>query len=150
MASLLRAAILSPLRSRREAGTLQSAQRGNEDGHQFQADDNGSRATLPCRIKLGVPMGGLGRLITEMQAWLDENCGADGWAMTPAGLRGVINDAVAVYFLDAALTSAFVARWCLGSNAEMAEGAFIVRSDAPTSAGRGRAGRSGGTPQAVA
>ena len=33
-----------------------------------------------------------------MQAWLDENCGADGWAMTPAGLRGVVNDAVAIYF----------------------------------------------------
>jgi hypothetical protein len=32
--------------------------------------------------------------------------------MTPAGLRGVVNDAVAIYFLDAALAAAFVSRWC--------------------------------------
>ena len=42
-----------------------------------------------------------------MHAWLDENCGADGWAMTPTGLRGVVNDVVAMYFLDATLASAF-------------------------------------------
>ena len=36
---------------------------------------------FPCRIKLGVPVGGLGSRLTEMHAWLDENCGADGWAM---------------------------------------------------------------------
>jgi hypothetical protein len=36
----------------------------------------------------------------EMHAWLDEKRGADGWAMTPAGLRGVLNDAVAIYFRD--------------------------------------------------
>ena len=67
---------------------------------------------FPCRIKLGVPTGGFGTRLTEMHAWLDENCGADGWAMTPAGLRGVVNDAVAVYFLDATVAAAFVARWC--------------------------------------
>ena len=66
-----------------------------------------------------------------MHAWLDENCGADGWAMTPAGLRGVVNDAVAVYFLDATLASAFVARWCAGSKVETAYGAFRVREDQP-------------------
>jgi hypothetical protein len=43
---------------------------------------------FPCRIKLGIPNGGFGTHLTEMHAWLDENCGADGWAMTPAGLRG--------------------------------------------------------------
>jgi hypothetical protein len=52
---------------------------------------------FPCRIKLGVPVGGFGERLTEIHAWLDENCGADGWAMTPAGLRGVVNDAVAIY-----------------------------------------------------
>jgi hypothetical protein len=31
-----------------------------------------------------------------MHAWLDENCSAYGWAMTPAGLRGVVNDALAI------------------------------------------------------
>jgi hypothetical protein len=33
---------------------------------------------FPCRIKLGVPTGGFGTHLTEMHAWLDENCGADG------------------------------------------------------------------------
>jgi hypothetical protein len=45
----------------------------------------------------------------------------------PAGLRGVVNDAIAIYFLDATLAAAFVARWCAGSNVEISEGAFRVR-----------------------
>ncbi len=60
-----------------------------------------------------------------------ENCGADGWAMTPAGLRGVVNDAVAIYFLDATSAAAFVSRWCAGSEVEIREGAFQVREDHP-------------------
>ena len=47
-------------------------------------------------------------------AWLDENCGADGWAMTPSALREMLNDAVSIYFVDATLASAFIARWCVG------------------------------------
>jgi hypothetical protein len=86
---------------------------------------------FPCRIKLGVPIGGLGTLLTAMHAWRDENCGADGWAMTPAGLRGVINDAVAIYFLDATSAAAFVSRWCSGSKVEISDGAFRVREDLP-------------------
>jgi hypothetical protein len=35
---------------------------------------------------------------------------SDCWAMTPSGMRGVLNDAVAIYFADATLASAFVAR----------------------------------------
>jgi hypothetical protein len=35
-----------------------------------------------------------------MTAWLDENCGSDGWAMTPSGMRGVLNDAISIYFAD--------------------------------------------------
>src|SRR5689334_4665780 len=31
------------------------------------------------------------------------NCGADGWAMTPSGVRGVLNDATSIYFADATL-----------------------------------------------
>jgi hypothetical protein len=45
-----------------------------------------------------------------MTTWLDENCGADGWAMTPSGMRGVLNDAVSIYFFDATLASAVVRR----------------------------------------
>ncbi len=86
---------------------------------------------FPCRIKVGVPIGGLGSRLTEMHAWLDENCGADGWAMTPAGLRGVVNDAVAIYFLDATSAAAFVSRWCAGSEVEISKGAFQVREDHP-------------------
>jgi hypothetical protein len=67
-----------------------------------------------------------------MTAWLDENWGADGWAMTPSGMRGVVNDAVSIYFLDATLASAFVARWCAGYKVETAEGLFRVRADEPT------------------
>jgi hypothetical protein len=46
---------------------------------------------FPVRIKMALPPGGFGTKLTEIHAWLDENCGADGWAMTPSGLRGVIN-----------------------------------------------------------
>jgi hypothetical protein len=63
--------------------------------------------------------------------WRHENCGADGWVMTPSGLRGVLNDAVSIYFLDATLASAFVARWCAGYKVETAEGVFRVRADEP-------------------
>jgi len=51
--------------------------------------------------------------------------------MTPAGLRGVVNDAVALYFLDATLAAAFVSRWCAGSKVEISDGAFQVREDQP-------------------
>jgi hypothetical protein len=32
--------------------------------------------------------------LDQIKAWLGENCGADGWAMTPSGTRGVLNDAL--------------------------------------------------------
>ena len=69
---------------------------------------------FPARIKISVPPGGFGQRYMEMTAWLDANCGADGWAMTRSRVRGVLNDAVSIYFLDATLASAFVARWCAG------------------------------------
>jgi hypothetical protein len=59
------------------------------------------------------------------------NCGSDGWAMTPSGIRGVLNDAVSIYFADATLASAFVARWCVGSKVETAGGVFQVREGEP-------------------
>jgi hypothetical protein len=51
--------------------------------------------------------------------------------MTPAGLRSVFNDAVAIYFLDATAAAAFVARWCVGSAVEISDGAFRVGEDRP-------------------
>jgi len=86
---------------------------------------------FPLRIRIGIPPEGLGRRHAQLTAWLDENCGADGWAMTPSGTRGVLNDALSIYFADATLASAFVARWCAGSGAETAGGAFRVREDEP-------------------
>jgi len=93
-------------------------------------------ATAPSmpwvRIRIGVPPEGLGQRYAQMTVWLDENCGADGWAMTSSGIRGVLNDAVSIYFFDAMLASAFVARWCAGYKVETAEGVFRVRADSPT------------------
>jgi hypothetical protein len=45
-----------------------------------------------------------------------------GWAMTPSGTRGVLNDAASIYFLDTTLAGAFVARWCGGYRMETAGG----------------------------
>jgi hypothetical protein len=66
-----------------------------------------------------------------MTGWLDENYGAEGWAMTPSGMRGVLNDALSIYFLDATLASAFVARWCVDYKVETTEGVLSVRTDDP-------------------
>jgi hypothetical protein len=51
--------------------------------------------------------------------------------MTPSGTRGVLNDALSIYFADAALANAFVARWCVGDRIEAAGGVFQVRQDEP-------------------
>ena len=84
---------------------------------------------FPVRIRVGVPSAGFGQRYSEMTVWLDEICGADGWAMTPSGMRGVLNDAVSIYFFDTTLASAFVARWCTGYKVETAGGVFHVRED---------------------
>jgi hypothetical protein len=47
--------------------------------------------------------------------------------MTPSGTRGVLNDAISIYFADATLASAFAARWCAGSKVETTGGIFQVR-----------------------
>ena len=86
---------------------------------------------FPVRIRLAVPPDGLGNRLDRIKAWLDENCGADAWAITPSGLRGVLNDAISVHFADATLAGGFVARWCRGHHAETVEGAFQVRDEDP-------------------
>jgi hypothetical protein len=86
---------------------------------------------FPVRIRIAVPPAGLGQRYALITAWLDENCGADGWAMTPSGTRDVLNDALSIYFGDATLASAFVARWCAGARIEAAGGVFQVREDEP-------------------
>jgi hypothetical protein len=74
---------------------------------------------------------GLGQRYTEITAWLDGNCGADGWAITPSGMRSVLNDAVSIYFREATLAGAFVARWCAASKVETEGGVFRIREDEP-------------------
>ncbi len=86
---------------------------------------------FPVRIRLGVPPEGFGQRHTNITAWIDENCGADGWAITPSGVRGVLNDALSIYFLDATLASAFAARWCAASKIETEGGVFRMRDDEP-------------------
>jgi hypothetical protein len=52
---------------------------------------------FPVRIRIGVPLEGFGARLDQMRWWLDGNCGADGWALTPSGMRGVPNDALSIY-----------------------------------------------------
>ena len=85
---------------------------------------------FPIRIRIAADQG-LGARLDQMHQWLDQNAGADGWAMTPSGVRGMLNDAVSIYFLDATLASAFAARWCAGSKTESAGGVFRIRDDEP-------------------
>jgi hypothetical protein len=49
------------------------------------------------RIAARVPSDGIGQRYTAMRDWLDENCGVGGWSIAPAGTRGALNDAIAVY-----------------------------------------------------
>jgi len=91
----------------------------------------GAERRFPVRIRIAIPPEGPGRQHARMTAWLDENCGAEGWAMTPSGTRGVLNDAISIYFPDPALADAFVARWCIGYKVETAGGALRVREDEP-------------------
>lgn len=74
----------------------------------------------------------LGSRLDRIKSWLDENCGANEWAMTPSGTRGVLNDALSIYFGDPTLAGAFVTRWCAGHKIETAGGVFQVREDEPT------------------
>jgi hypothetical protein len=83
------------------------------------------------RIKIAIPPCGLGQRLPQINAWLDENCGSDGWVMTPSGMRGVLSEAASIYFADVTLASAFVARWCAGSKVETTGGLFHVRNNEP-------------------
>ena len=85
----------------------------------------------PVRIRIGVsvrrlrpaPYGDYRMARSELRRrWLGDN---------PVGVRGVLNDAVSIYFLDATLAGAFVARWCAGSRIETDGGVFRIRDDEP-------------------
>ena len=61
---------------------------------------------LPVRIRIAVPQDGFGSQLDQMVAWLDANCGAGAWWMTPAGTSGIVNDALAICFLNTELARA--------------------------------------------
>jgi len=84
------------------------------------------------RIKIAVPPEGLGSRLDQIIAWLNANCGADGWTSTSSSTRGVVNDSLAIYFADVTLASAFVARWCAAQRLEVVDGVYRVRVDKPT------------------
>jgi len=86
---------------------------------------------FPVRIRIAVPATGLGSAHARITAWLNENCGTDGWAITPSGTRGMLNDALSIYFGNATIAGAFVARWCVGARVETAGGVFQLREDEP-------------------
>ena len=43
-----------------------------------------------------------------------------------------MNDALAVYFIDVTIASAFVARWCAAQRVEIVDGVYRVQDDEPT------------------
>jgi hypothetical protein len=91
---------------------------------------NEAERRFPCRVMIAVPPAGFGEQLNLIYRWLDQNCGVDGWGSAPAG-RSVVNDALAIYFRDATMASAFVSRWCLGYRIEPAEGLYQMREDSP-------------------
>jgi len=100
----------------------------------MRAAQIGARDTerrFPVRIRIAVPPAGLGKQLTQMPDWFDHNAGADAWAMTPSGERGVLNDALSIHLADAMMASAFVARWCIGHRAEASDGVYRLREDEP-------------------
>ena len=48
------------------------------------------------------------------------------------GMHGVVNDAIAIYFVDASLAAAFVARWCIGNKVEIVGGVYQLRQGQTT------------------
>jgi hypothetical protein len=87
---------------------------------------------FPVRIRIAVPPEGLDSRLDQIFVWLDANSGSDGWTSTPSSTRGVVNDALAVYFADVRIASAFVARWCTSQKVEIVDGVYRVRDDEPT------------------
>jgi hypothetical protein len=83
---------------------------------------------FPIRIIVWVPEVGIGARCTGMTDWLDENCEMGAWSICRAGMRGVLNDAVAVYVNTPICAVSFVARWCVPSDPP---GFYDLRSDDP-------------------
>jgi hypothetical protein len=68
----------------------------------------------PFRVLIAAPANGFDSQLRIMHAWLDRICGPSNWASAPAGLTGIVNDAIAFYFADAKIARAFIARFACG------------------------------------
>ena len=90
---------------------------------------------FPVRLLVKVPEGGVGQRFVPMTEWLDEHCGVDGWSITPAGTRGLLNDALAVYVNTPACALAFVERWLVPGDDP--PGFYDLRQDEPEKRGPG-------------
>jgi hypothetical protein len=104
---------------------------------------------FPVRIRIAVPDRGLGERFNQMHEGLDQNTGADGWAMTPRGrspsgplvgpaaMHGVLNDAISVHFADTTTASAFVARGAVPKRLRSLTACFgsAIRAAAPDESG---------------
>ena len=74
------------------------------------------------RVLVAVPPAGFGAQLRIMRAWLDQSCGPAGWGSAPAGIGGIVNDAVVFYFADRAAALAFVDRFSCGYRAAPPQG----------------------------
>lgn len=83
---------------------------------------------FPVRIAIKVSPGGIARRYSAMIEWLDENCGIDGWSITPSGTRGFLIDAIAVDVNTPTCAVGFVARWLVPGDPP---GFYEVREDEP-------------------
>jgi hypothetical protein len=68
-----------------------------------------AKRRFPVHTRIVVPLEGLGSRLNQIFDRLNANFAADGWVSTPSSTRGVVNDALAVYFLDVTIAAAFVA-----------------------------------------
>jgi hypothetical protein len=55
----------------------------------------------------------------------------DGWSSAPSSTRGIVNDALAIYFADVTLANALVACWCSAQKVEIVDGLYRVRDNEP-------------------
>jgi hypothetical protein len=74
---------------------------------------------------------GLGVRLSQIQDWLDQNAGADGWATAPSGFQAVVNDAMAINFADVTTATSFRRAVVPVEAVEVVNGLFRVREDEP-------------------
>jgi hypothetical protein len=86
---------------------------------------------FPMRVRVAIPPTGFGDRLNWVHAWLDNNCGADDWEIAPAGMHGLIDDAIAVYFRDAMMAAAFAARWYTPVTLDVSDGSRASATTSP-------------------